>query len=550
MKKRIAVIITVLVFGLTSVAGLMPWSRTQESWGLSSGSEVRAIWLAYVDFDALGMKTNNASVFRSKASAFLNKAKENQINTVYFHVRAFDDAAWKSPTFKAMSSLTSKASSKKKAKDTYSFDPLQIMVSLAHSRGMELHAWMNPYRISTDYYLDPAYESSTERIETAVREVMAYDVDGIHFDDYFYHAKKGYKNRDNDKILKVSSDPSASKKRSYVNKMVKSVYGTVKAIDQNTLFGISPQGNIENCRAAGADIDKWLSVSGYIDYIVPQIYWTNQWGSKGKTTMYTDRLKAWKKLNKNGTDMYIGLASYRTGIRYSDDPGWKKKSTNLADQLNLLRAYGCGGYALFSAKDLYRSAARTELSNLNKMARRVPRISTSYYNYRIITVKWNKITGVSGYQIYRAEKKNGTYKKVKTVSAGTLSCKDKNLKAGRKYYYRVRAYKGNTLYPFSSVSARAAKPQTPVIRSTKAGKRRITVRWKRVPDVSGYRIYRSKTKSGKYRAIKTVGRKTLKFTNKGLKRGKHYYYKVRAYKKVNGKKVYSNYSSRSGRRVR
>ena len=109
-------------------------------------------------------------------------------------------------------------------------------------------------------------------IETAVREVMAYDVDGIHFDDYFYHAKKGYKNRDNDKILKVSQDPSASKKRSNVNQMVKSVYRTVKSSGSGAVFGISPQGNIENCRSAGADVDKWLSSSGYIDYIIPQIY--------------------------------------------------------------------------------------------------------------------------------------------------------------------------------------------------------------------------------------------------------------------------------------
>ncbi len=550
MKKRIAVMITVCIFGITSILGIVPFHRAEEARALSGGQEVRAVWLSYVDFSSLGMKTNRESTFRAKASAFLNKAKSNQLNTVYFHVRAFDDAAWKSPTFKAMSSLTSKASSKKKAKDTYSFDPLKIMVELAHSKGMELHAWMNPYRISMDYYLDPAYESSTKRIETAVREVMAYDVDGIHFDDYFYHAKKGYKNRDNDKILKVSQDPSASKKRSNVNQMVKSVYRTVKSSGSDAAFGISPQGNIENCRSAGADVDKWLSSSGYIDYIIPQIYWTNQWGSRGKTTMYTDRLKAWKKLNKNGTDMYIGLASYRTGIKYSDDPGWKKKSTNLADQLNLLRSYGCGGYSLFSAKDLYRSGAKTELSNLSKMARRIPRISTARYNYKTIQVKWNKISGVSGYQIYRASSKRGSYKRVKTAGAGTTSFKNTRLKPGKRYYYKIRAYKGNTIYPFSSTSAESAKPKAPSNIRTVVGKRKIIVRWKKVSGVSGYQIYRSAKKSGKYKRIKTVGRGTSKFTNKRLKRGKRYYYKVRAYKKVRGKKIYSSYSSRSGKRVK
>ncbi len=547
MKKRIAVIITACIFSIVSILGVMPYNKAQEVSAFSDSTEVRGIWLSYVDFGSLGMKTNSESTFRSKASSFLSKAKSNNVNTVYFHVRAFDDAAWKSSTFKAMSYLTSKASSSKKAKNTYSFDPLKIMVELAHKKGMELHAWMNPYRISMDYYWDPAKQSSTDRILTAVKEVMDYDVDGIHFDDYFYHAKKGYKNKDNASILKVSKDPSAKNKRKYVNKMIKQVYSTVKSIDSGVTFGISPQGNIDNCRSAGADVDTWLSDTGYIDYIIPQIYWTDQWGRTGKTKMYTNRLKAWKSLNKEKIPMYIGLASYRTGIKYSDDPGWKKKSTNLADQLNLLRTYGCNGYSLFSAKDLYRSGAKTELSNLNKMVKRAPRLSSSYYNYNTLQIKWNKIAGVTGYQIYRAAGKNSAYKKIKTVK-GT-SYKDTGLTAGTTYYYKVRAYKGSTVYSFSSAVSRAPRPKTPSI-STKAGKRKITVQWKQVSGASGYRIYRATKKSGKYKAIKTVKSKTRKYTNKRLKKGRRYYYKVRAYKTVKGKKVYSSYSSYSTKKAK
>lgn len=547
MKKRIAAIITVCIFGITGILGGLPFNRAQEVRAAQTDSEVRAIWLAYVDFSSLGLKTNSESVFRSKASSFLSKAKTNNINTVYFHVRAFDDAAWKSKTFKASSYLTSKAKSGKTAADTYSFDPLKVMVELTHAKGMELHAWMNPYRIDMNYYWNPAYASSTKRIQIAVKEVMAYDVDGIHFDDYFYHAKKGYKNRDNKNILSVSKDPSAKNKRKYVNKMVKAVYSTVKAENSKAQFGISPQGNLDNCRSAGADIDAWLSDDGYLDYIVPQIYWTDQWGSSGKTSMYSDRLKAWTKLNKNGADMYIGLASYRTGITASDDPGWSRKSTNLATQLNLLRAGGCEGYALFSAKDLYRSGAQDELNYLNKMVKRIPRLGTSYETYNTVKVKWNKIDGVSGYQIYRADSKDGTYRKIKTAGSGTSSYKDTGLEAGKRYYYKVRAYSGTKTHPFSAVHYRKALPQTPSV-STKAGKKQITVSWKAVPEVTGYEVYRTKTKGGKYGRVKKVGSTTTKFVNKKLTKGRTYYYKVRAYKTVNGKNVYGNFSAVSSRK--
>ncbi len=560
MKKRIAAIITVFVFGAVTILGGLPFNRPQEAAAASKG-EMRAVWLAYVDFGSLGLKTDKESVFRSKAAAFLDKAKANSINTVYFHVRAFDDAAWKSKTFKASQYLTSKK--EVTAADAYTFDPLKVMVELSHKKGMELHAWLNPYRMTIDNYLDPAYASSIERVKTAVKEVMAYDVDGIHFDDYFYHAKKKYRYLNSKGKLVTSIDftgkaenadtsaPPAKTKRANVNKMVREVYSTVKALDSTAQFGISPAGNIGNCRNAGVDVDKWMSEDGYVDYIEPQLYWTDQWGKNGKTTMFTDRLQAWKELNKNGTTMYVGLASYRTGAKYSDDPGWGKKSTNLADQLNQLRTYGYQGYALFSANDLYRNAAAKELSNLNKMVKRIPRVSTAVNDPTTLTVKWNRIFGVSGYQVYRATSKNGTYKRVKTVGSTTTSFQNTKLKSGKTYYYKVRAYKGSIYYPFSSISSKAlpvkvTKPKAPKI-STKAGKRKITVKWKKVAGATGYRVYRATKKNGKYAAIKTVNSKTTSFTNKKLKKGKRYYYKVKAYKTASGKRVYSNFSNKSNK---
>lgn len=550
MRKRMMIVVLVCVFSMAGLlGGLFLKGGFQEVSAFTGEGETRAIWLSYVDFSSLGLKTNSEATFRTKAEQFLDKAKSNHINAVCFHVRAFDDAAWKSKTFGAMSYLTSKASSSKTAAATYSFDPLKIMVELAHKKNMELHAWMNPYRINSNYYLDPSYESTTDRILTAVREVMEYDVDGIHFDDYFYHAKKGYKNKDNSKILKKADIPSAEKKRKYVNKMVKAVYAEVKKLNSKAVFGISPQGNITNCRGAGADVDKWLSVEGYIDYLIPQIYWTDQWGKSGQTTMFTNRVKAWQELNQADLPMYAGLAVYRTGISYKDDSGWVKKSTNLASQLNQLRTYGCKGYGFFSAKDLYRSGAAAEIKNLNKMVNYIPRLSIAAKDYQSLKINWSKMYGVSGYEIYRSSEKKGTYQKVATAESTAGSYVDTGLEPGATYYYKVRANKGSRVYSFSAIKSKQVKPVTPSV-STAAGTGKITVKWSSAANITGYYVYRSTAKNGTYKALKKCSSKTTQYSNKNLKKGKRYYYKVRAYKTVDGERIYSDYSDYSSKVVK
>ena len=80
------------------------------------------------------------------------------------------------------------------------------------------------------------------------------------------------------------------------------------------------------------------------------------------------------------------------------------------------------------------------MNYLNKMVKRIPRLGTSYETYNTVKVKWNKIDGVSGYQIYRADSKDGTYRKIKTAGSGTSSYKDTGLEAGKRYYYKAVSY--------------------------------------------------------------------------------------------------------------
>jgi len=322
--------------------------------------EVRGLWVAYCDFYALGLQDKGKSTFAANYRKVLAEAKKYGVNTIYFHVRAFDDASWKSKTFKASKYLDSDASDGKTAAQTYSFDPLQVAIDETHKAGMELHAWMNPYRVTHNYYYDPAYSSSTNRILKAVDELMEYDIDGIHIDDYFYNAGKGYMTVGSSKAYSVGA--SASTKRSNVNSMVSKVYSRVHS-QKGLVFGISTQGNYDNCMNDGADVKTWLSKKGYVDYLAPQIYWTDDWGRNGGTAMFTNRLKLFKSYNSQGVPLYAGLALYRTGYSQSDDYGWGHSNKNLANQLKTLRTQGYKGYVLFSAEYLFKSRCATELKN-------------------------------------------------------------------------------------------------------------------------------------------------------------------------------------------
>ena len=162
-------------------------------------------------------------------------------------------------------------------------------------------------------------------------------------------------------------------------------------------------------------------------------------------------------------------------------------------------------------------------------------------------LKWKKQNGVSGYQIYRATSENGTYKKVKTISsASTVTATLAANKGSKPYYFKVRAYKtinGKKEYgEFSSVKTCAPKKPTGVKGTAQKGKK-AKVKWKKTSQTSGYEVYRATKKKGTYKKVATIKKnKTVSYTDKSLKKGKTYYYKVRAYRLMGGKKVYGPYS--------
>lgn len=300
-------------------------------------NEKRAIWISYLDFYTL-LKDKSEAQFRTNIKQAFNNITSLGLNTVIVQVRPFSDALYYSDIFPMSHIITGVEG------DNCGFDPLEIMVTYAHSYGLSIEAWINPYRIrnsgtkaevSSD---NPAYkwlkngdlavvkhdggisynpgsEKARNLIVDGVAEIVNnYDIDGIHFDDYFYPTTSA----DFDSSLYSQYKQSGGKlslddfRRDNVNKLVKEVYSTIKSINSNVTFGISPQGNFENnYNKQYIDIDEWLTNKGYVDYICPQIYF----GFKNSEYPFSSTVKAWNdKIRVNNIKLYVGLSPYKIGV--------------------------------------------------------------------------------------------------------------------------------------------------------------------------------------------------------------------------------------------
>lgn len=175
---------------------------------------------------------------------------------------------------------------------------------------------------------------------------------------------------------------------------------------------------------------------------------------------------------------------------------------------------------------------------------------TAPASYQSIKVTWKKVPGASGYAVYRSISPDGKYKRVGSIKGGSqVSYTDKNRTCGTVYYYKVCAYRaagGKNAYGYASdaKSGKAVPSKVSFSIQTEPYGTKVILKWDKTKDASGYVIYRSSKKNGKYTKIKTITKAdTVKWTDSGLKKGNVYYYKIRAYRNVKGEKVYSSYSA-------
>lgn len=279
----------------------------------------------------------------------------------------------------------------------------------------------------------------------------------------------------------------------------------------------------------------------------------------------------------------LGQAIQKTMGTKQDYQVWQKlnsdKKTEYYGVLRGAKAVGTKGMILEHSFHTNLAAAKwlSEDENLKAMAEAEADVIAAYYGlsktgtddlvpskpesftvsstaYNALTLKWRKSANAQGYFIYRATSKNGTYTRVKTIkNVNATSWKNTGLTCGKTYYYKVRAYRqAGTKKKYSNYTAIKScktKPATPSVSSV-AGKKRVTIKWKKVTGATRYVVYRATAKNGKYKKIATLKSNRRSYTNTKLKSKKAYYYKVRVYRTVNGKNYYSNYSGHTMKKTK
>ena len=326
-------------------------------------------WVSYLYLNICS-KENTKQKFIENFENILSTAENYKINTLIVHVRSHSDALYKSDFFPWSHLLTGVQG------ENPGFDPLEYMVKSCHQKNIKFHAWVNPLRIqannspkemsennpyykqsndhiiktSNGIYYNPSYKETRDLVASGVEEIVKnYDVDAIHFDDYFYPE---------DKEILEKKDNDLSKKES-VNLLISEVHDKIKSINPNVEFGISPPGNIKKCQEIGADPKTWLNKK-YIDYICPQLYWSINCPNMPFEKAAND----WKKISANiSQKIYAGLALYKIGTEL-DEKTWNFSDNILEEEFKIIKKLNFDGIMLYSINFLKSEACKAEVNNL------------------------------------------------------------------------------------------------------------------------------------------------------------------------------------------
>jgi uncharacterized lipoprotein YddW (UPF0748 family) len=327
--------------------------------------EFRAVWIASVDnIDWPSKKGLPVDEQKAEFIRILDMHRATGMNAVIVQVRPAADAFYPS-TLEPWSEFLN---GRQGLPPTPFYDPLQFMIEETHKRGMEFHAWINPYRavfnvgkssvspshiskIRRDWtvtygrykWLDPGIPEVRQHTARVVRDIVSrYDIDAIHMDDYFYPYKDAGKDFPDARTYARYGNgmDKADWRRSNVDSIIKLLNETIKAANPRVKFGISPFGIWRNKKQDPlgsntngssnyddlyANVLLWLQ-QGWIDYVAPQLYWY----IGHRLADYTELLDWWSR-NTYGKHLYIGHAYYRAG-----ESGWKDKQ-EIPNQLQMLR---------------------------------------------------------------------------------------------------------------------------------------------------------------------------------------------------------------------
>ena len=367
-------------------------------------SEFRAVWIATINnIDWPSRPNLTVDEQKNEFLKLLDTFQNFNLNVVILQVRAASDAFYQSRTEPWSHFLTGKQGQAPKP----FYDPLAWAIDQCHQRGMELHAWFNPFRVrNLGYYqldpnsfaakhpqfvkeydkklfLDPGNPEVISHILSVIAEVAKnYNVDAVLLDDYFYpYPVQGKTFGDERSFAKFGGSYYPSKlkdwRRENINHFVSALHDTIHHINPKIKFGISPFGIWRNkssdpSGSTGrqgmssyddlyADVRRWL-YEGWIDYVIPQLYWE-------KGNHYGDFLSMvqWWSENCFGKPLYIGQALYKST---TEKNGWIQPD-ELNEQINILRTNSkVRGFAFYSASNIGKLSAQQVTSLHNNQLRK------------------------------------------------------------------------------------------------------------------------------------------------------------------------------------
>ncbi|MBK0383795.1 family 10 glycosylhydrolase [Pedobacter sp. SD-b] len=347
--------------------------------------EFRGVWVAtVVNIDWPSKPGLTTDQQKQEFIALLDKHKQEGINAIMFQIRPATDSFYAKSNEPWSQYLTGKQG---QAPDPF-YDPLQFAIEECHKRGMELHAWFNPYRATFDandanivanhitktkpewffkYDGKKLFNPGIPEVRAYINKIIInvvdnYDIDGVHFDDYFYpYSVKGQFIDDDEAFKKYNNGISDIKdwRRNNVDLLIKELNDSIHAHKKYIKFGVSPfgiwknksqdpEGSIsyggDSYYGIYADARKWVK-EGWVDYINPQIYWAFE----TKAAPYANLVDWWSD-NTYGRHLYIGIGAYK--VNATKELAWKNPtelSRQIAYYRNNPRVQGC---VFFSSRSL------------------------------------------------------------------------------------------------------------------------------------------------------------------------------------------------------
>lgn len=389
MKKAIFIIMVLLIL----LFFILPSLEKKEI--KSVVKEDRGIFISYIELSSY-LKSKDTESGKKAIEEMVSNVSQLGFNLIILQVRAFSDAIYRSSIYPWSSVVADYEG------DALDYDILDTFLKCSHKKGIKLFAWINPYRIRGDedtsdlsstnpafaylntdtiyvsdgVYYNPAKEQTKELIVSGIDEIVKkYDVDGILFDDYFYSTV--------DEKIDLADFTEYQKKNPtitltdfrlmQVTDLIKRVYKVCH--DAGVLFAVSPDGNVENnYQKHYADVKLWGNSNGYVDYLMPQIYY----GFYNEIKPFISTIEEWEDIS-NETLLMPVLAFYKVGLEDSFAKSgkyeWIENNDIIMREILLSRnSKKYSGFSLFRYDYLFNTNLQTkttmlEIKNMKKVVK-------------------------------------------------------------------------------------------------------------------------------------------------------------------------------------